>query len=819
METLSSELRQAARRLARRPGFCTVVVATLALGLGGTTAVFSIADAVLLKPLPFPDAEQLTVAWQRDVKRNEPVVALSYPGYEHWRRENRVFEELAGMGETNQRWTLDEKDEPVEIVGRLVTANFFTALAVQPLLGRGLESADDRIGAAPVVIVSHALWRERLSEDPAIIGRSLLLNGRAYTVVGVMPKAFGYPSHAQLWLPLVPGAGATTVESGGVQWMIALGRLKPGVSFDEARSEMTGLNAHYLLGVRERVPAHIKDLIDPEGYAAVISPLSDALFAPTRPALAGLLGTVVLVLLIACANVAGLLLVRTTERRQELAVRLALGASRARLAQGLFAESLLLAGVGGVTGLLAARLGVPLLVNLSPEDVPRLQDAAVDGRVFAAALLATLATAVLSVLAPMLLVGRASLETTLREGSRGLALGRRHFRSLLVVSEVATALVLLVGAGLLARTFLELRRVPLGFEPERLLSIHASAPATRYPDARRWRVFYQELLRRVQAVPGVESAATVSVRPLSGPIGWDFPLTVEGQSDAEAQQNPLVNLEAVSADYFRTMRIPLMKGRVFTEADVEGQPGVVVVSESLARRSWPGQDPIGKRLKVPQWKSPYHDAWLSVVGVVADVHYRELRTTRMDLYMSYLQGDHPTGDLIVRTRQDPVALEPIVRRVVWDLDRDQAPPAVIAMTTAVSEALAAPRFAAGVFGAFALVGVLLAALGLYGLIAYSVAARTREIGVRVALGAVPRNVASLVVREGLGLTLVGILLGLFLAWGATRLVGNLLFGVSATDGLTFTAMAALLAFVGLLACVLPVRRALAVDPAVSLRHD
>ena len=414
---------------------------------------------------------------------------------------------------------------------------------------------------------------------------------------------------------------------------------------------------------------------------------------------------------------------------------------------------------------------------------------------------------------------RASLAHALRAGSRSVAAGHHRLRSALVVWQVAIALVLLAGAGLLARSFAALRGVPLGFRPEHVLGVAVSAPSASYGDAPRWRLFSQELLRRVEAVPGVESAATVSVRPLAGPTGWDFPFAVEGQSEAEARQNPLVNLEAVSADYFRTMGIAVKRGRAFTAADAEGQPGVVVVSESMARHCWPGQDPLGQRLKMPQWKTPYDWAWLSVVGVVEDVRYRELRATRLDLYMSYLQGDHPTGSLVVRTRQEPSALAGPVREAVWSMDRDQAPPAVVTMTSAVSEALAAPRFAMRVFGAFAVVAAGLAALGLYGLLAYSVAWRTREIGLRVALGALRRHVALLVLRQALGLTAVGMAIGALAGVAATRLLERLLYGVSATDAVTFAAVGGLLLAVALLACGLPLRRALGVDPAVALRHE
>jgi putative ABC transport system permease protein len=788
----------------------------LALGTGGATAIFSVADAVLLRPLPFADPDRLFVVMQGDL-RNQSTTALSYPVYRHWRDHNSMFESLAGMAEVNGGWTLTGRGEPVEVIGRLVSGDFGSVTGARPLLGRFLAAEDDRIGAEPCVVLSYALWRERFSQDPSILGQTLVLDAKPHTVVGVMPPRFSYPHGAQLWVPLVPGVGAATVENGGLQWMTVLGRVKPGVSAETARAELTGLLAGYLQDVVDRFRLH--DVLDPRAFVARIETVSDATFGRTRPVLLALLGAVLLVLLIASINVAGLLLMQTAERHSEMAIRMSLGASRRGLIRAIFTESLLLAVLGGGAGLLVARLGVPLLARLSPEDVPRLQDAAVDARVVVFALVILLATALLSGLASMLLVLRTPLETTLREGTGRVAGGRTRLRSALVVSQVAAALALLVGAGLLGRTFLELRRAPLGFEPERLLAVGVYASEARHPDRPSWRAFYQEALRRVQALPGVDSAATVSVRPLSGPIGWDYPFTAEGQTDGEAQANPMANLQAVSADYFRTMGILVKKGRVFTDRDFEGRPGVVVVSEALARHAWPDEDAIGKRLKVPQLDTPYHQAWLTVIGVVGNVRYRELRASRLDLYMSQLQADHRSGSLLVRTRAEPMVAAPAVRNTVWSLDKDKAPPAVALMTGVVSEALAGPRFVASVFGAFALVALALSALGLYGLLAYATARRTREIGVRVAVGAGPRDVGRLVLKEGLQLAVTGIACGLAVSWAGTRLLRSLLYGVESTDVATFAAAVGLLLAVALLACGLPMRRALRVDPVEALRHE
>ena len=806
MGSFPHDLAHAVRRLGRRPAFTLVAAATLAIGIGGATSLFSVAHAVILRPLPYAEPDRLALVWQSDRERGQPFVEMSYPTFRDWRASNPCFEDLAGLPSTNQTWTLSGRGEPVELVGRLVSWSFFDVLGVRPALGRALVAEDDRRGAPRVTVLGHALWRDRFASDPRIVGTSIVLDREPFTVVGVMPEGFAYPAGAELWTPLVPGVSGLA-EQPGVWWMSALGRLKPGVSLEQARRDMA---AHASSYNRERYQA--------PGVTAVVTPLAEAVFGSTRPTLLALLGGVGLVLLVACANVAALQLVHADERAGERALRQALGASSGRLARGLLAESLVLGALGGGLGVLGALLGVPLLVALSPREVPRLGEAAVDATTLAVALGLTLLAASATALAPILAGGRRSLRDVLQGGSPRLAKGSSRTRSALVVCEVALALVLLVAAGLLVRSFVALRDVPLGFDSTRVLAIEAGASEKTHPQPAQQRRYVGELVSRVQALPGVESAAAVTLRPLWGTVGMDWPFTIEGQSPSDAKRNPLLNLETVTPDYFRTMGIPLSRGRAFDERDRDGQPGVAIVSDALARRYWPGQDPIGKRLKIPLPPTPYHDAWLTVVGVAGDARYRELTATRLDLYLSYLQSDHRTHHVVVRTRGESAGLEAAIQRTLRALDPEQPAPRVVAMADVVQEALGGPRFAARVLTAFALVALLLAALGLYGLIAYAVGRRTREIGLRVALGARPFDIARLVLREGLIPTVLGVVLGLLGAGLAAQLVSRLLFGVRPTDALTLASAALLLFCVATLASALPARRALNVEPSVALRE-
>jgi putative ABC transport system permease protein len=806
MHSYREDVVHALRRIARRPAFALVATATLALGIGGAVAIFSVAHAVMLRPLPYAEPDRLVMLWQNDQERGQPFVEMSYPTFRDWRAGNAVFDDLAGLPSTNQSWTLDAHGEPVELTGRLVTWNFFSVLGVEPALGRAFVPEDDRRGAARVVVLGHELWRERFSADAGVVGSAIRLDGEAFTVVGVMPEGFAHPAGARLWTPLVPGVGELA-EQPGVWWMSAIGRLERGVSLEQARRDMAALALRYNA-----------ETYKAERITAVLTPLAETVLGPTRETLAALLVGIALVLAVACANVAALQVIQVDERASEIALRLSLGASRPRVARGLAAESLVLAFLGGALGVLLARAAVPVLVALSPRDVPRLGEAAVNLEALACAAGLTLLAAVATALAPVVAVRQRSLNEALQGRSRGVAAGGSRLRATLVAGEVALALVLLVGAGLVVRSFAALRAVPLGYEAERVITVEAGPSEKRYPETAQQRDYVDALLPLLASLPGVESAATVTLRPLWGTVGMDWPFTLEGQSPKDAERNPLVNFETVSPDYFRTMGIPLRQGRPFDARDREGQPGVVIVSETMARRSWPGQDPVGKRLKIPLPPTEYHQQWLTVVGVAGDARYRELTRTRFDLYMPHRQSDHRPHHVVLRTRGEAAGLQAAILRTLRELDPDQPAPRILPLTDAVRAALGTPRFAARVLSAFALTALLLAALGLYGLVAYSVGRRTREIGVRVTLGARPRHVARLVLGEGLRPALLGVALGLAGAGFAARLLSSLLFGVTPTDGLTLAGASALLVAVALLAAALPARRALRVEPAVTLRE-
>jgi putative ABC transport system permease protein len=803
------DLRLAWRALRRRPLLFAVAAGALALGIGASTAVFTIVDAVLLRPLPFAEPARLVLLWQSIPERNAPFVEVSYPYFQEIRSRSRTLAGLAAMPSVNSGFTLGGR-EPVRVDGRIVTGNFFDVLGAHAALGRTFVEAEDRVGVPRVVVVSHGLWQRQFGGDPRLVGRTLELDGTPMTVIGVMPREFRYPAGVDLWTPLVPVI-PEIVDKANVGWATLIGRVAPGATLDAARAEIDRLTAD---GLRREAP-------NAPAVKTVLTPLAHEWFGPARLALLVLLGAVLLVLLLACANVSALLLARAAARQREIAVRLALGASRARLVRQLLAEAVLIAVAGGLAGTLMAVWGLHGLLSLVPAEIPRLEDAAIDPRVLTFALVLTAVSALASGLVPALLASRSTLTDVLAEGSRSAGPGAQQVRAraVLVATETAAALVLLAGAGLLTRTFENLRRVELGFDPRNVLTFAVAGPHGKYEQPERRRQLYRAMIEKINAVPRVERSAAVFIRPLWGKAGLDWPIMVEGQSEAEAERNPALNLQIVTHEFFRTMRMPVRLGRTFDDRDTAGVTPVVVVSEALAHRYWPGQDAVGKRIRTPMPSPPYAQTWMTVVGVTAPTRYRELQASRYDVYMSYLQSDEGLGHFVVRTTGDPVASTPAVRAAVRSVDAELILTDVTSMTALVDVALGGARFGMQLLSGFALVALLMAALGIYGVVAFVVSRRTREVGIRMALGARAADVLGLVLRQGMAPVVAGLAAGLVLALSLGRLGSSLLFEVPPHDVGTLAAAAAVLTAAALLACALPARRAARIDPAQALRDE
>jgi putative ABC transport system permease protein len=774
---VTGDLRYALRSLRRRPLLFIVAASALALGIGASTAVFSVVDAVLLRPLPFADPGRLVLLWQSIPEAHAPYVAVSYPYFLQMRARSKSIAGMAAMPNINSGFTFGGR-EPVRVQGRIVTGNFFDVLGARPLLGRTFREDEDRVGVPRVVVVSHGLWQRRFGGDPALMGRTLEVDGTPMTVIGVMPREFRYPAGAELWTPLVPVI-PEVVEKANVQWAVLIGRLAPGAILEQTRQELDAFNAEQVQRFTPSSPP----------VKVVLTPLARDWFGSSRPALLVLLGAILLVLLLACANVSALLLARAAVRQREIAVRLALGASRARLVRQLLFESALIALAGGLAGTVLAIWGLDALIALVPADVPRLQDAVIDPRVLAFSLALTITSAFAAGLVPALLASKTSLMEVLAEGARsaGAATRQARARAVLVGTEAAVALVLLAGAGLLTRTFQNLRHLELGFDPHNVLTAEMARPRGKYEKPEERRQLYRTLVERLDAIAGVEASAVVSQRPLMGPEGWDWPFLLEGQSAAEGERNPALNLQMATPGFFRAMRMPVRRGRAFDERDTPGGPPVVVISEALARRAWPGQDPIGKRIQVPMPSVPYTPTWMTVVGVVGEARYRELQMTRLDFYMSYLQSEDPINQLVVRTTGDPLALTPAVRAAVRSIDRELILTDVGSMTARVDAALGGARFGMQLLSGFALMALLMAALGIYGVVAFVVSRRIREVGIRMALGARAADVLRLVLRQGMMPVLIGLAAGLVASLALGRLSARLLFGVPPHDPATLAA--------------------------------
>ena len=804
MRSFFQDMRYALRMIFKAPSLTVVAVLTLALGIGANSAVFSIVNAVLLRPLPYAHPERAMMIQGVPLSLSPEFSAANIFD---WRDRAPSFESLAAFNPASDGVNLTGDAEPQRVIATEVTAAYFSTLGVQPIQGRTFAPEDEQEGHTRVVVLSYELWQQRFHRDGDIVGQTIRLNEVPHTVIGVTPPGVQAPASADLWLPL--SLAADRVLTGPVMMFNIVGRLKPEATLTEARAEMQSFSEW----LQEAGPQN--------GFARQrieVTPLHTELVQKVRPALLILFGAVAFVLLIACVNVTNLLLARASARRKEMAIRAALGASRLQLARQMLTESSLLAVMSGAAGLLFALWCVDLLKAIGPADIPRLHEARLDMAVFGFTLGVSLLTGFLFGLAPALHASKVDLNEALKEGAAATRGGRWRLglRNLLVVAEVALALVLLIGAGLLVKSFLRVLDVNPGFDPKNVLTIALDLPHVKYPKAPQQIAFYQQLMERLSALPGVQAVGGTNTLPLATKGAVAFSFSIEGAAPADTPQGTYASYFIVTPDYLQTMSIPLLEGRPITEQDKQGAPPVALVSQEAARRYWPNESAIGKRIIPMTEKTPRE-----IVGVVGEVKQWGLENPKPvpAIYIPHQQLVWPVTTIAIRTTGDPLGLANAVRGEVQALDKDLPVYDIKTMSQRLADSIAERRFMLILLGTFAALALLLASVGIYGVMSYAVTQRTRELGIRMALGATRRDVLRLVVGKGLGLTLAGVGIGLAAAYALTRLLASLLFGVSATDPFTFVAIAMVLTGVALGACFVPARRATRVDPMVALRHE
>ena len=798
------------RSLRKRSGFAAIVIITLAVGIGAATAMFSMANGVLLRPLPVRDQDRVVVSWREDALRGGPHLPFTEEVVSAFGKESRTVRQVSAMASGGTLRMPSMLGEDIFFInGSFVGGNFFDVLGAPPMLGRTLRLEDDELGAGPVIVISYNLWQQRFGGDPAAIGKLLRFNGIMNTIVGVMPPQFVLPRGTDVWVPLVFTAPPPKTARAPWPWVAMVGRLAPGATADAARREFDAYLKRRATENPDQMPNVRSDLRE----------ISSWVVGEMRPVVLILLAASTLLLAIACVNVANLLLIRGAGREQELAVRTARGASRRRLAQQFLTESLVLGVIGGVLGVVLATLAVKALVAAAPPELPRLDEVSVDGRVLAVALAISLLSAVAFGLAPALWALRADIGTPLRGGARAGGGGRgvSALKRLLAAGQVALALIVLVGAGLLGNSLLRLQRIDVGFQPERLTSIFLVVSARKYDSTAKIFRLYDQMLPRLANIPGVSSVSPTAMPPLLGPDGWRANFVAEGQGPEQASQNPEIAVEAVGPEHFRTLGLPIRRGRGFTDQDRDSAQLVTVISMETARRTWPGKDPIGQRLRLITPDSAQR--WFTVVGVVGESRYRDLTTPMPTVYVPYRQMDVTPLYLLVRSSGDAPAPVPAILAAIREVEPDASLPEASSVQQILARPLARPRFNALLLSLFAGAAVLLAGVGIYGLMASLVGQRTRELGVRLALGARPVDVLRLVLREGMLLTLAGVVGGLMVAFVGARALAAVLFEVKPSDPVTFIGVTGLLLLVAAVACFVPARRASRVDPLRALRAD
>jgi predicted permease len=801
MDRLIQDLRFGIRTLVKNPGFTAVAVIALALGIGANTAIFSVVNAVLLRPLPYNDADRIMAVLY------EGRIPVAPAEFLDWKEQNQVFEHVAAA----QYWqpSIAGEDRPEQLWALNLTADMFNLLGVKPALGRTFSSDEDQPGKEHVVVLGHRLWQRRFGGDPGILGRTITLDGSAYEVIGVMPPDFKFApfwaTRAELWVPLNLAPRMNDRRGASLR---VFARLKPGVTREQAQAEMTAIN--------QRLEQQYPD--SKKSFRLSVDPLHELVVGNIRPALLVLLGAVSFVLLIACANVANLLMARATARQKEIAIRTALGAGRLRLVRQLLTESVLLSLTGGVLGLLLAAWGVKALVALSPGKLPRVESIGLDGSVLYFTLAISILTGLIFGLAPALQSSRLDLNESLKEGGRSSTEGvrRNRVRRLLVVSEMALALVLLIGGGLMIRSFLQIQAIDPGFNPRNVLTFVVPLAGSGHATPEQRLAFFDQLLSRVETLPSVQSASAINHLPLAGD-SWRLGFTIEGMPDPPPEKRQAAVYRIVRPKYFQVMGASFVKGRDFTEHDTKESPGVAIINESFARRHWPDQEALGKRIIVTDGNSAPRE----IVGIVRDLKQSDWTAAPIqEMYLPHYQSAEPSYmTLVVKSAFEPGGLVAAVQSEVWAIDKSLPVSQVMSMEQAISDSVGQQRFNMLLLGIFAGLALILAAIGIYGVMSYSVSQRTHEIGIRMALGARRGDVLWMIVKQGITLTATGAAVGVVGAFLLSRLMSSLLFGVSAHDPLTFIVVPLILTGVALGASFMPALKATKVDPMVALRHE